>query len=293
MVQRFCCCDCGKTFSQSNNNGMRVSRERIDLAMRLLCESNSIRATSRLTKLHQETVLKILKVSGTIAGQFMEEKAKNLKCSVVCADEIYSFVHTREYKIKEKCEHKGGQFTFLSVDRESKFIINTITGSRNLENATEFMTKLKERVAGRIQLNTDAWIGYRGVKGVIKRVFGFEIDHATEEKTFMKLNQFVTRDLAKVERKQRIGFPNMEMASTSFVERTNLSMRHFNRRFTRCTLAFSKKLSNHRLAVDLFVWNMNFARKHATIKTTPAIAIGLNVAKMTMLDLWNIGIGNN
>ena len=272
---------------------MRTAKDKIDLALQLLCESTSIRATSRLTKLHQKTVLKILKISGTIAGQFMGEKAKNLKCDVVCADEIYSFVHTREYKIKEKCDHKGGQFTFLAVDRKSKFIINTLTGARSAENATKFLTDLKNRISGRFQLNTDAWKGYTGSYGIMKKVFNYEVDHATEEKTYMKLNQFVTRDLAKVTRKRHIGIPNMELASTSFIERTNLSMRHFNRRFTRCTLAFSKKLSNHRLAIDLFIWNMNFARKHTTIKTTPAIAIGLNVAKMTMLDLWNTGIGNN
>jgi hypothetical protein len=85
----------------------------------------------------------------------------------------------------------------------------------------------------------------------------------------------------------------MNKASTSVVERTNLNLRHFARRFTRCTLSFSKKLINHRMAVDLFVWYSNFARKHLTTKTTPALAIGLNVAIMTTVDLWNIGVSNN
>lgn len=126
----------------------------------------------------------------------------------------------------------------------------------------------------------------------MKSVFGAEIDHVTEEKTFYKLGQFVTRRLAKTVRKRRIGFPDLDRASTSVVERTNLNLRHFTRRFTRSTLGFSKKLINHRLAVDLFVWYTNFARKHLSLKTTPALALGLNVGKMQTGDLWNMGIYN-
>jgi hypothetical protein len=115
----------------------------------------------------------------------------------------------------------------------------------------------------------------------------------TEEKTFYKLGQYTTRTLAKTVRKRRVGNPDLDKASTSVVERTNLNLRHFIRRFTRCTLSFSKKLINHRLAVDLFVWYSNFARKHMTIKTSPALAIGLNVTIMTTVELWNIGVSNN
>jgi hypothetical protein len=73
------------------------------------------------------------------------------------------------------------------------------------------------------------------------------------------------------------------------VERTNLTLRLFNRRFTRCTLGYSKKLINLRHSVSLFAWNFNFARKHATLKTSPAIAMGISVAIMTVDQLWNYG----
>ena len=275
---------------------MRVHKEKIHLTVKLLCEASGIRAASRITGLHQQTVLRILKVAGTIAGQFMQHKARGLKCEVVAADEVHSYVHCRDMAVRGDARGKGTHFTFFAVDQKSKFIIGTATDGRTAEAAESFLRTVKSRVSGRFQLNTDAWRGYCGFGGktnAVKRVFGGEVDHVTEEKTFYKLGQFTTRTLAKTVRKRRVGNPDLDRASTSVVERTNLNLRHFTRRFTRCTLSFSKKLINHRLAVDLFVWHSNFARKHATIKTAPAVALGLSVAIMHTVDLWNTGISNN
>ena len=65
------------------------------------------------------------------------------------------------------------------------------------------------------------------------------------------------------------------MATTCHAERTNLSLRLFNRRFTRCTLGYSKKLENLRYAVALFVWYFDFARKNGAHGFTPAFAAGV------------------
>jgi hypothetical protein len=64
--------------------------------------------------------------------------------------------------------------------------------------------------------------------------------------------------------------------STSFIERQNLTMRMFMRRFTRFTNAFSKKLDNLKAAVDLHFFYYNFVRIHKTIKVTPAMGAGVS-----------------
>ena len=47
------------------------------------------------------------------------------------------------------------------------------------------------------------------------------------------------------------------------------------RRFTRLTNGHSKKLANHGHAIALHYWYCNFARKHQTLGTTPAVKAGI------------------
>lgn len=63
--------------------------------------------------------------------------------------------------------------------------------------------------------------------------------------------------------------------STSYAERSNLTMRMASRRFTRLTNGFSKKLENHAAAVSLYVAHYSLCRWHESIRSTPAEAIGL------------------
>lgn len=79
-----------------------------------------------------------------------------------------------------------------------------------------------------------------------------------------------------------IGRPDMDLVSTSYVERQNLNMRMSMRRFTRLTNAFSRKVENHAAAVSLHFMAYNFLTPHGTLtranggrKTTPAMAAGV------------------
>ncbi len=81
------------------------------------------------------------------------------------------------------------------------------------------------------------------------------------------------------------GAPDLRLASTSFAERSNLTVRMGSRRFTRLTNGFSKRAENHAHAVALHFWHYNFARKHKTLKTTPAVAAAIASKPLTMLDL--------
>lgn len=71
--------------------------------------------------------------------------------------------------------------------------------------------------------------------------------------------------------------------STSYAERSNLTMRMSMRRFTRLTNGFSKKVENHAHSVALFAMYYNFVRLHKTLRTTPAMAASITKR------LWEIG----
>jgi hypothetical protein len=63
--------------------------------------------------------------------------------------------------------------------------------------------------------------------------------------------------------------------STSYVERQNLTLRMTSRRFTRLTNGFSKKLEHHAAAVSLYVAHYNLCRVHESLRSTPAMALGI------------------
>jgi hypothetical protein len=77
------------------------------------------------------------------------------------------------------------------------------------------------------------------------------------------------------------------------MERWNLTLRMQNRRFTRLTNGFSKKLENHSLMLALTMVYYNFCRKHRSLGgSTPAIAAGLTdyvwtASDLLSLDMWS------
>jgi hypothetical protein len=81
------------------------------------------------------------------------------------------------------------------------------------------------------------------------------------------------------------GDPDPTKISTSYVERSNLSIRMQNRRFTRLTNAFSKKFQNHVHALALYFAFYNFVRIHKTLKITHAMAAGITDTLWTMEDI--------
>lgn len=287
LVQRYRCVRCGKTFSESQPlNGLRVDFKQACQVVHLLCEGMGIRAIARFTGLDTKTIMSVLETAGQKAAAFLDARIRNVNADVIQADEIHSFVYSKQQNTPEDETERGDQFTFLSVDRRSKLIINYRVGKRTNENAVEFLEDLKRRMAARFQLTTDNWKIYSGLTGSVASVFGNEVDYATETKYFARPAAFLPRRLTGLRRHRRIGNPDMKLATTCHAERTNLSVRLFTRRFTRCTLGYSKKLDNLKHAVALFIWHFNFVRIHGAHGFTPAFAAGVAPKEpMTIEDL--------
>jgi hypothetical protein len=146
---------------------------------------------------------------------------------------------------------------------------------------------LASRLANRVQITTDGSFSY---VSAIENAFGWAgADFAQLVKTY--------GDIPEEERRRRyspaictgamktviMGRPDVDLISTSYVERSNLTMRMQMRRFTRLTNGFSKKAENHAHAVSLHFMFYNYCRPHQTltkaaakgVKTTPAMATGL------------------
>ena len=81
------------------------------------------------------------------------------------------------------------------------------------------------------------------------------------------------------------GYPEMDLVSTSHIERLNGTTRLHMRRLTRLTYAFSKKLENFEAAVALHFAYYNLVRSHGSLKMTPAMAAGVEKSFWCVGDL--------
>jgi len=251
--------------------------------IKVLCEGNSIRSTSRITETAINTVVKLLREVGTVCLDYQNNTMVNLPCKKLQCDEIWSFVYSKAKNVPEEHENEfgyGDVWTFTAIDADTKLVPSWLVGMRNVDCALDFINDLKARLTNRIQLSTD---GHKMYLNAVEKVYGSEIDYT-------QLIKLYGQDLETEKRyspakcigteKQIIqGKPELKDVSTSYVERQNLSMRMGMRRFTRLTNAFSKKLENHVLAISLYFMHYNFIRPHKTLANpyprTPAMAAGL------------------
>jgi 3-methyladenine DNA glycosylase/8-oxoguanine DNA glycosylase len=87
------------------------------------------------------------------------------------------------------------------------------------------------------------------------------------------------------EKKPICGAPDPKHISTSYIERQNLTVRMCNRRFTRLTNAFSKKIENHVASLAIHYMYYNFVRIHQTLRVTPAMAAGVTGQLWSVQDI--------
>jgi hypothetical protein len=81
------------------------------------------------------------------------------------------------------------------------------------------------------------------------------------------------------------GDPDQKHVSTSYVERQNLSLRIGNRRFTRLTDGYSKKVDNHVHALAIYYMHYNFGRIHKSLRVTPAMEAGVSDHVWTLEEI--------
>jgi len=142
----------------------------------LLAEGSSLRATSRICDVSINTVTKLLVDVGRACQTFHNEMVRDITCQKCQADEIWSFVYSKEKNVPENKEGEAGDvWTFVGIDADAKLVISWLVGARDLDTATMFMGDLAYRVKNRMQLTTD---GLRAYLVAVGDNFGSQIDYA-------------------------------------------------------------------------------------------------------------------
>jgi IS1 family transposase len=264
----------------------RLSTEERARIVTCLVEGMSIRATCRMTGAAKNTVVKLLADLGAAANRYQDEHLRKLSCERIQADELWAFCYAKAKNVPE--EHRGEYgygdvWTWTALDPDSKLMVTWLVGWRGEPEAVDFLMDLRSRLANRIQLTTDGHIAYRGA---VERVFGRDVDYAQlikqygvedSEDASPTARRYSPNTVTSQEVRIINGEPDPDYIQTSHVERQNLTVRMSNRRFTRLTNAFSKKVENLGHAVSIHYMHYNFARPHSSLgkNTTPAMAAGI------------------
>ena len=256
----------------------------------MLCEGSSMRSISRVCDVSINTVAKILVDAGRACMNFHDEKVRGVAAKRVQVDEIWSFTAAKQKNVagmKKPVDGAGDTWTWTAIDADTKLIAAWFVGGRDAECANAFINDLASRLANRVQLTSD---GHAPYLQAVEGAFGADVDYAQLVKIYGSSPESAKGRYSPAEctgiKKTRIeGSPEEKHISTSYIERSNLTMRMHNRRFTRLTNAFSKKFESHVQMVALYTVFYNFTRIHKTLRVTPAMAAGLTDRVWGMEDV--------
>ena len=293
-------------------------------------EGNGVRGTARLVGCHRDTVVECLRRAGAHALAVINAVLVGLGCREVQMDELWSFVGKKEKNLDpwERVQKElGDRWVHLATDPVTRLILGHVVGRRTQEKTDQLVGQVVGRLAAPDQVlyTSDEHEPYLvAMKCVDAR---FRAARAASRSTPVPSSTcegattqcpstsptglvFATvkkerREgrIVRVERTLQIGTPEdlkrhlqastvSTTVNTSFIERINLSFRHFGRRLTRKTPAFSKKPDCLDSQIALEVAAHNFVRPHGTLSraaqtpSTPAMRAGLSERPWSLLDLF-------
>jgi IS1 family transposase len=245
-----------------------------------LVEGASIRSIERMTGVHRDTIMRLLVSVGDRCALMLNERMRGLRLHRLEFDEIWTYVAKKQRRVTtaDDAAECGDQFVFTALDPDSKLVPSFVVGKRSPVTCWTFVSDVRQRTLGRVQITTD---GFKGYIPTIDDAFGADVDYAMLIKTYGSSGEAGAPEgyhpprVIGIFHQIMFGEPDESKISTSYVERQNLTMRMQMRRFTRLTNAFSKKLVNLKAALSLYFAWYNFCRIHRTLRVTPAMAAGV------------------
>src|SRR3984893_4613675 len=258
----------------------------------MLCEGSSMRSISRVADVSINTVYKLLAQAGPVCIRFHDATVRGVASKRIQCDEAWAFCYAKQKNVagaKAAPEGAGDVWTWTALDADSKVILSWAVGGRDAGYALALMDDLRSRITTRVQLTTD---GHRAYLQAVEEAFGADVDYGMLVKLYGEpphspdaARRYSPSECVGARKDTITGNPDPKHVSTSYTERANLTMRMSMRRFTRLTNGFSKKLQNHEYMVALYALWYNFVRIHKTLRTSPAMAAGIESRLWSMEDV--------
>ncbi len=258
----------------------RLGPDQQQLILRLLCEGNSIRSASRITGCHTKTIGSVILAFGNACKNFLDEKLRNLTLRHVEVDEIWTFVAKKQARLtlaeRELRGDIGDIYLWTCIDQDTKLLTSYAVGKRSADMARRLMMDLASRLTlpnahasddhafalGEyrpvLQISTDGFAAY---PEAVDLAFGPYVRYGQIIKEYRNATMnYTPSEMVGTDRRGIRGIgPNDERSiCTSHVERNNLTIRTFMRRFTRLSLGFSKKFDCLAASCGMFAAYYNF-----------------------------------
>ena len=274
----------------------RLSREKQLTVLKMLVEGCSLRTIARITGVHRTTTINLMLDVGERCREFLDRNMRNLRLDHIQCDEIWTYVLKKQGRLQgAEIDNPliGDQYLFVALDQDTKLIPSFVIGKRTAENAKMLMQDLSERInvsmadpqTMRPKISTD---GFPAYPNAVDDAFGGSVNFGVIVKDYRESEQpgrYGPPVLTGTHRRVLSGTMQKRAICTSHVERHNLNIRTFLRRFTRLALGFSKKLENLAACVSLYLAFYNYCWMHGSLIGTPAMEAGLTGHPWTMAEL--------
>lgn len=277
----------------------RLSIEKKVRFLGCIVEGMGVRAACRLAGIAKGSGLRLIREIGSGCEAFQRQWIRDLDTTRVECDEVWSFIFSKEKNVPPDVPKEfrdrlgwGDAWTWTAFDSTCKLLITWRVGDRSAATGVPFMRDVASRLKNRIQLSTDGLAVY---PDAVEIAFKGDIDYATVVKEYASTPgtadkpahvRYSPGECRGVVKTRVCGDPDEKLMSTSYIERSNLSVRMLNRRFTRLTNSYSKRIEYHRAALALTFFYYNFCRKHSSLKgKTPAMAAGIATTVWSVRDM--------
>jgi IS1 family transposase/transposase-like protein len=297
----FRCTRCGVRYSARRATALwniRLCETDYLRVCKALAEGLGIRTTGRILDVDKDTVQRCASSAGEQC-QFVESVLMHhLHLEECQLDEMWSFVYKKQGHLdpfEQLLDNLGDIWLHVAFEACCKLFVAIVPAKRTLESLRTLIRQVHLKSDDHIPLftsdeysgNLDAllWeygglakLDRRGLSGrpstssylVPSSKLRFAVVQKTREKGRIKsvqpkvelgLNQDIQRTLHNS--------PCSKSINISFVERSHLHQRLNNRRLTRKTLGFSKKLPMHEAQISLSRGYYHFVRPHRSLKISP------------------------
>jgi hypothetical protein len=145
---------------------VRSTAKRIQV-LAALVDGNSERAVERVTGVSRPSISKLAMRLGAGAVHLHNVQARDLSCSLIEADEIWSYIGKKQARVDPAKDGPdvGEAYTFVGLAMPSRYVVSWTVGKRDQTTADAFVADLRSRLVVMPAMTSDGFAPYISAVG--------------------------------------------------------------------------------------------------------------------------------